>query len=437
MTTDAAPAEAAAPAPRPLRANRDFRLLWVGQALSDFGASMTFVVLPLALLGGGHSPQAASTIGTAVLVTAMLARLPGGYLADRFRHRTLMLVADVARCVMFAVVAVWTFLGDLPLWLAVASVMVAQLGVELFKPSQSAVVRRVVPAGQLPTAMSLNQARGYAAEIAAPAAAGLLVAVELGLPFAVEAATFAASAVCVWFLSPAARASRAAEPQPSPVKAKAQRPDEGERFWRRMTAGLRYVAANRFLRTLAVLATGLNFLFQALVYALILGLGQREGGSGAVGAALSAAAVTGLLGSLVAPFLQRRLRIQLLVAAGPALAAALLAVAWAGGSELAFAGSLAAMSLLTPVIAASLAVLLATMVPREIYGRTTSAIGFVTELFQPLGPLAAGLLLAGLPLTGVAALFAAGFGVLAVLALFLPAPTPTPPDPAPTSTPTD
>ncbi|WP_193317984.1 MULTISPECIES: MFS transporter [Streptomyces] len=429
MTTDAAPAEAAAPAPRPLRANRDFRLLWVGQALSDFGASMTFVVLPLALLGGGHSPQAASTIGTAVLVTAMLARLPGGYLADRFRHRTLMLVADVARCAMFAVVAVWTFLGDLPLWLAVVSVMVAQLGVELFKPSQSAVVRRVVPAGQLPTAMSLNQARGYAAEIAAPAAAGLLVAVELGLPFAVEAATFAASAVCVWFLSPTARASRASEPPPADRAPRAdqdRRPGDGERFWRRMTAGLRYVAANRFLRTLAVLATGLNFLFQALVYALILGLGQRDGGSGAVGAALSAAAVTGLLGSVVAPFLQRRLRIQLLVAAGPALAAALLAVAWAGGSELAFAGSLAAMSLLTPVIAASLAVLLATMVPREIYGRTTAAIGFVTELFQPLGPLAAGLLLAGLPLTGVAALFAAGFGVLAVLALFLPAPTPNP-----------
>ena len=34
----------------PLRANRSFRLLWLGQALSDLGSGMTFVALPLVLL---------------------------------------------------------------------------------------------------------------------------------------------------------------------------------------------------------------------------------------------------------------------------------------------------------------------------------------------------------------------------------------------------
>jgi hypothetical protein len=435
MTTAAAATTSATP-PRPLRANRDFRLLWIGQALSDFGSSMVFIVLPIVLLSGGYSSSAAGTVGTVMLITALLARMPGGYVADRYRHRTLMLTADLARCAVFGVVTVWTVFGQLPLGMAVVAVIVAQLGAELFKPSQSAVVRLVVPREQLPTAVSLNQARGYAAEIAAPAAAGLLIAVSLGLPFAVETFAFAVSAVCVYLLSPVARASRAATPESSAMSAggkaaggKAAGVDGAEEpFVRRLTAGLRYVVAHRFLRALALLATGLNFLYQALVYALIIGFAQGDGGSTAVGAAMSVAAVTGLVGALTAPFLQRRLRIQVLVAAGPGISALLLAVAWHTGSDVAFAASLAAMCLLTPVIGAALGVLMVTLVPREIFGRTAAAIGFVAELLQPLGPLAAGLLLAALPMSGVAAVFACGFAVLAVIALFLPTP-PEPVDP--------
>ncbi|WP_181008726.1 MULTISPECIES: MFS transporter [unclassified Streptomyces] len=421
MTTTAAPPTSPTP---PLRANRDFRLLWIGQALSDFGSSMVFIALPMVLLSGGYSTSAVGTIGTAMLITALVARMPGGYLTDRYNHRALMLTADLARFVVFAVVTLWTFLGELPLELAVGAVVVAQLGAELFKPSQSAIVRLVVPREQLPTAISLNQARGYAAEIAAPAAAGVLVAVSLGLPFAVDTFAFAASAVCVYLLSPVARASRAGAPVSADERRAAKAAGTREPFLRSLTAGLRYVARSRFLRTVALLATGLNFLFQALVYALILGLAQGGGGSGAVGAALSVAAVTGLVGSVVAPFLQRRLRIQVLVAAGPAFAGILLAVAWWTGSEIAFAASLAGMSLLTPVVGAALGVVLVTLVPREIFGRTTSAIGFVSESLQPFGPLAAGLMLAALPLSAVSAVFACGFLVIAVLALFLPSPPP-------------
>lgn len=442
MTTAAAATANATPPP-PLRANRDFRLLWIGQALSDFGSSMVFIVLPIVLLSGGYSSSAAGTVGTVMLITALVARMPGGYAADRYRHRTLMLVADLTRCAVFAVVTAWTLLGRLPLGVAVAAVVLAQLGAELFKPSQSAVVRLVVPRAQLPTAVSLNQARGYAAEIAAPAAAGLLVAVSLALPFAVETFAFAVSALCVYLLSPVARASRAAPAQPADAAGEiraaggaaagggsggAAAAGDEEPFWRRMTAGLRYVARHRFLRALALLATGLNFLYQALVYALIIGFAQGDGGSGAVGAAMSVAAVTGLAGSVIAPFLQRRLRIQVLVAAGPGVSALLLAVAWRTGSDVAFAAALAAMCLLTPVIGAALGVLLVTLVPREIFGRTAASIGFVAELLQPLGPLAAGLLLAALPMSGVAGVFACGFVALALLALFLPRP-PKPVDP--------
>lgn len=414
MTSATAPA-GTGPAELPLRANRDFRLLWIGQALSDFGSAMTALVIPLALLRGGHSTSAAGAVGTAILLTAMVARMPAGYATDRFGQRRLMLGADLGRMVVLCALAAWTFWGRLPVALAVLGAAAAQLGVEVFRPSQNAALRRIVPAGQLGTAISVNQARAYAADIAAPAAAGLLIAVSLSIPLAFDALTFAVSALCVGLLSATAfrKATR---------KGPAEQAQPRERFLPRLTAGLRYVVSQRFLRALAVLAAGQNFVFQALSYALILGMGREQGG-GAVGAAMSAAAVTGLAGSLIAPQLQRRLRAQVVVAAGPAVAGVLLATAWVTGSEVAFAAAFSALCLLTPVNGAVFGTLLATSVPEEIYGRTTAALGFVAEILQPLGPLVAGLLLVALSLSGIAALFALAFAALAGLALLLPSPS--------------
>ncbi|MBK3628365.1 MFS transporter [Streptomyces sp. MBT49] len=460
-------ASRAAAAPVPLRANREFRLLWVGQALSDFGTSMTALVLPLALLSSGYSTSATSTIGTAVLVTAMVLRMPAGYLTDHYSHRLLMLVADLARLVTVATVAVWTYLDRLPIALAVITVVVAQVGVELFRPSQNATVRRVVPASQLGTAISLNQARAYAAGIVAPAVAGVLIAASMWLPFAIDAVTYAVSALCVLALyrplrrtgaAQAARPDSHADGAPgqggtqeaeagdgateAAAEAEAESgggargtvPDGGtkaaprERFLPRLTAGLRHVVRDPFLRTLAGLAAGDNFAFQALAYALLLGIGREHNGAAAVGLAMSAAAVTGLTGSLIAPFVQRRLRMQTVMAAGPALAGVMLALAWYTGSGIAFAAGYSALCLLTPVNGAVFGTILATTVPENIYGRTTTALGFITEILQPLGPLTAGLLLAYLSLSGTAAVFALAFAVLAVVALMMPSP-PAAPDP--------
>ncbi|MCX5372822.1 MFS transporter [Streptomyces sp. NBC_00103] len=443
----------------PLRANREFRLLWVGQALSDFGTSMTALVLPLALLSSGYSTSATSTIGTAVLVTAMVLRMPAGYLTDHYSHRRLMLVADLARLVTVATVAVWTYLDRLPIALAVVTVVVAQVGVELFRPSQNATVRRVVPAAQLGTAISLNQARAYAAGIIAPAVAGVLIAASLWLPFAIDAVTYAVSALCVLALyrplrrAEAARSARpdggagrtagrdgtreaeaGGEAKEAEAGGGAKKAEAGggakeappERFLHRLTAGLRHVVRDPFLRTLAGLAAGDNFAFQALAYALLLGIGREHNGAAAVGLAMSAAAVTGLTGSLIAPFLQHRLRMQTVMAAGPALAGVMLALAWYTGSGIAFAAGYSALCLLTPVNGAVFGTILATTVPENIYGRTTTALGFITEILQPLGPLTAGLLLAYLSLSGTAAVFAVAFTVLAVVALLMPSPPAVP-----------
>ncbi|WP_327399505.1 hypothetical protein OG194_04450 [Streptomyces sp. NBC_01288] len=111
------------------------------------------------------------------------------------------------------------------------------------------------------------------------------------------------------------------------------------------------------------------------------------------------------------------------LAAAPALGAALLALAWAGGGTVAFVAGFCALCLLTPVTAATFATIMAVAVPEEIYGRVTTTGGLLAQLLQPLGPLAAGLLLARLSLPSTAGVLAVALALLAGVPLALPAPT--------------
>lgn len=73
--------------------------------------------------------------------------------------------------------------------------------------------------------------------------------------------------------------------------------------------------------------------------------------------------------------------------------------------------------------AATFATIMAVAVPEEIYGRVTTTSSLLAQLLQPLGPLAAGLLLARLSLPSTAGVLAVALALLAGVPLALPAPT--------------
>ena len=47
----------------PLRRNRDFNLLWVGQVVSDLGANVSAIAFPLLVLATTGSPVKAGIVG--------------------------------------------------------------------------------------------------------------------------------------------------------------------------------------------------------------------------------------------------------------------------------------------------------------------------------------------------------------------------------------
>src|SRR5579885_3013144 len=104
--------------PKPLWRNRDYLLLWSGQAISSVGSSASELALPLLILSITHSPAQAGFAGALRSLAYLLLGLPAGALIDRWDRKRLMIFCDAGRALA---------LGSIPLALALNHLAMAQL----------------------------------------------------------------------------------------------------------------------------------------------------------------------------------------------------------------------------------------------------------------------------------------------------------------------
>src|SRR6478609_7242092 len=83
--------------PSVLREERQFRLLFAGQALSVIGDRVTAVVLPFAVLSIGGSATDVGIVAAAGFLPFIVLGLVGGVIADRMRRQRIMVVSDLVR----------------------------------------------------------------------------------------------------------------------------------------------------------------------------------------------------------------------------------------------------------------------------------------------------------------------------------------------------
>ena len=92
--------------PVPLRRNRDFQLLWGGQAVSLLGSQTSKIAYPLLVLALTGSPANAGVAGFAALLGNLLFPLPAGGLAGRHDRKRIMIACDAIRLVAVGSIAV-------------------------------------------------------------------------------------------------------------------------------------------------------------------------------------------------------------------------------------------------------------------------------------------------------------------------------------------
>jgi MFS family permease len=269
----------------PLR-YRDFRLLWSGMCVSLMGDGVFLVAMAWQVYELSNAPTALASVGIAMTLPTIAFLLVGGAVSDRMDRRTLMIAADLARAVAVGVIAALSLTGTLELWHMVALVAVYGAGAAFFAPAFDAIVPDVLPRPLLAQANSLDQfVRPLALRLAGPALGGIVIgAVGVGWAFAIDAASFCASAVAVFAMSPLRRAV----------------PPRGGSLLREIGAGFGYVRSHVWLWGTFVSAAVAYLLFMGPVEVLVpfvvkndlhagavdLGIVFAAGGLGSVGCAV-------------------------------------------------------------------------------------------------------------------------------------------------------
>ncbi|WP_405605450.1 MFS transporter [Streptomyces sp. NBC_01410] len=364
----------------------DFRRLWVGQTASQLGEHASLVVLPLfavlTLNAGAGQLGALRAVGQAPI---LLLSLFVGAWVDRWRTRTVMVLADAGRAVALGAATVAGLLGGLGLpALLVVAFAVGALSV-FFDVAYQASLVRLVKRDQLVRGNSALEGSRSAAQIGGPALGGALVSV-LSAPIA---AASSALFFALSFLSIRRIGRRESIPERS------ERPP---RVWRRIHEGLRFVAGDTSLRTVCLASAAFQFFFAAVmtVYLLLLPRDLNLSGS-VVGLALAATGPGALLGSLLAARLPSRFGYGAVLVSAAALGdCVFLFVPALHGSSVVTVPALLTVNFVfgtfSQLVNVTLMAVRQTVTPDGMQGRAAATINFVGMGLTPLGSLLGGFL---------------------------------------------
>ena len=182
--------------------HRDFRLLWIGQAISLTGDGIYLVAIAWLVYDISNEPGALAIVGFAWTLPQVAGLLVAGVLSDRFERRRLLVIADLIRFAAIGAIAALAFAETTQLWPVVLLVVVYGLGQALFQPAFTAIVPEVVPRDELLHANALRELmEPLGMRFAGPALGGVLIAVlGVGTAFLIDSLTFVLSAAVVMLI---------------------------------------------------------------------------------------------------------------------------------------------------------------------------------------------------------------------------------------------
>ena len=380
--------------------NRDFRLLFWGQLVSQIGDQFLFIAALSIINRLTASPLALSGLALAISVPQLAFGLVGGVLADRFDRKWVLIISDVLRALVILPALLVHQRSDV--WMLYpAAAGLATVGTA-FYPARNAIIPNIVPRSVLLSANTLIQVSYIVALIFGATLAGFVV--RLWGP---DAAILFDS---VSFLLSAALIAAMRVP---PIVAEVH--ESARSMWGQLVQGLRYVAGSGLLlRVLAITAVaalgigaiqilGLNFLNQRL--------NVTEQGFGVTMAMVGVGVAVG--GAVVQRLATRMPANQVVGACLAGVGVAIIAFALAPHFGFVLVAA-AGIGLCLVVARAGLATLTQQLVPDAVRGRVESAVNMIVSVSAASSQGLSGLL--GDPhFLGVQGVFV-GAGVITLLA---------------------
>jgi MFS family permease len=201
--------------PAVLREERQFRLLFAGQALSVIGDRMTAVVLPFAVLSIGGSTTDVGLVAAAGFLPFIVLGLVGGVIADRIERRRILVISDLVRLATQLAAGILLVSGHAEIWHLAALTALFGAADSFFAPAMGGLMPQTIDQPHhLQPANALRSMSMSTGSIIGPVLGGLLVALAgEGTALIVDAGTFLVSVGCLLALRPRT-VERAEVPEP-------------------------------------------------------------------------------------------------------------------------------------------------------------------------------------------------------------------------------
>lgn len=360
--------------------NRNYRLLFSAGALTNLGDGVVALALPWLATLLTRDPLGIAAVTAASYAPWLLFALPAGVLTDRADRRRLILRSDMMRCTLVLAILALALTPPAPgaVWLLAGLAFLLGCAEVLRDNAAQTILPAIVDKADLESANGqMWSAEQLMGQFIGPPLAGVLIGIGIAVPFGLDAAMLALAAGLVWLI--------ALPHQPGPMQG----------FRAALVEGVRWMRADPALLRLALVLGAANFLSMATITVQVLFAQDVLGlGPAAYGLVLSVGAAGAMTGSLSAPWMIRRIGVQLCLY--------LALGTWAAGyAVIGLAGQ-------GPVMAAALfAILAAAMlwnvitvswrqrrIPGAVLGRVNSIYRFFGWGTMPLGALAGGAVVA-------------------------------------------
>ncbi len=366
--------------------NRDFKLLWSGQAVSVMGTRISSLALPLLVLEVTHSAAQAGFITSARMLPYLVLGLPAGALTDRWNRKTTMVLCDVARAIALGSVPMAWALGYFSLLQLYIVALVQGSAFVFFNVAEMACLPNVISRQDLAQATSLDSAAGSAGSLLGPGIAGVIISAARTtaegavLAYLVDALTYLVSVLSLSFIRVAFQTEHGEGLKLSLSKQVAQ--------------GLRFLWEDRRLRVLTLTSWALSLLYAPVPLAMIvLAREHFHAPARVIGLIFGVSAVGGLIGSWVAPHLKSRVRFGFVIIGSIAIQALVTPlVGLAVSPAMMIAGWMLAF-MLDPIFSMASTSYRLSVTPDEMRGRVHSIYRLGGYGAEPVGTAIGGLLL--------------------------------------------
>ncbi len=361
---------------------RNFGLLWTGEAISQAGNSMAVVGVPLLAVAVLHaSTFAVSALTAAAYLPWLVIGLPAGAWVDRLPPRPLMVICDVISALLYASLPAAAWAGVLTTEQVLAVALLAGAANVFFATAYQVYLPALVTPGELLEGNAKLQGSMSVATLGGSSAAGLAAkAVGDATALLFNAGSFLVSATCLLLIRarPAPR-----EPAKRATTVRAE-----------ISEGAKFIRRDPLLRPMTIYAGMANLANSGSTALVVVFLVRVAGfGSVAVGLLMATTGAGGIAGAMVARRVARRLgtaRALLLGMLGSGLFALLIPLTGPGaGATFYVVGSvmLGAGGTVGNIILASFR---QTYCPPSMLGRVTASQRFLVYGTIPLGALIAG-----------------------------------------------